>query len=292
MAVSPPQIRSISFLPSFHRQCCSLKIRRTETKGSHAAPASDVLGRKQKGPDDVAVGSRAAAGIVISWAPAEPQETEEIEHDGRKISVPRYEASGDGGDDCLEREVPTPAVLIEHAAVASEPEPGCFIADGSSVGCANWPRSGAVFSICCFFTGSKAAVNTAVFNSAMWRLSLTAASSPSLIGRGCTPLNSAGLFHQASARIAAGQVSLPAFFGRQFLIRPGQLLNSGSRGIAAHGQSLGVALHGVFSAASPPLVSGSTVASAICLPGRLAITESLEMGSGDRHLTPKRGAKQ
>ena len=45
-----------------------------------------------------------------------------IERDGKNISVPRY---GDGrGDDCLEGEVATPAVLIEHAAaVASEPEP-------------------------------------------------------------------------------------------------------------------------------------------------------------------------
>src|ERR1700722_488044 len=52
MAVSPPRIRSISFLPSSHRQCrqyLSLKIRRID-KGSHAAPVSDVLGRKQHGP--------------------------------------------------------------------------------------------------------------------------------------------------------------------------------------------------------------------------------------------------
>src|SRR5271155_2648829 len=52
MVVSPPRIRSISFLPSSHRQCrqcLSLKTRWIE-KGSHAAPASDVLGRKQQGP--------------------------------------------------------------------------------------------------------------------------------------------------------------------------------------------------------------------------------------------------
>ena len=50
------------------------------------------------------------------------REMDVIERDGKKISVPRY---GDGrGDDCLEGEVATPAVLIEHAAaVASEPEP-------------------------------------------------------------------------------------------------------------------------------------------------------------------------
>src|ERR1700722_19686482 len=52
MAVSPSRIRSISFLPSSHRQCrqcLRLKIRRIDT-GSHAAPASDVLGRKHLGP--------------------------------------------------------------------------------------------------------------------------------------------------------------------------------------------------------------------------------------------------
>src|ERR1700722_2521210 len=45
MAVSPPRIRSISFLPSSHRQCrqyLSLKIRRID-KVTHAAPVSDVL---------------------------------------------------------------------------------------------------------------------------------------------------------------------------------------------------------------------------------------------------------
>ena len=45
-----------------------------------------------------------------------------IERDGKQISVPRYDNGR--GDDCLEGEVATPAVLIEHAAaVASEPEP-------------------------------------------------------------------------------------------------------------------------------------------------------------------------
>jgi hypothetical protein len=77
---------------------------------------------ESKGSDDVAVGSEPPRNIVISWA-GEPQETEEIERDGRKISVPRYGVRR-VDDDCLEREVPTPAVLIEHAAaVASEPEP-------------------------------------------------------------------------------------------------------------------------------------------------------------------------
>ena len=45
-----------------------------------------------------------------------------IERDGKQISVPRYDNGR--GDGCLEGEVATPAVLIEHAAaVASEPEP-------------------------------------------------------------------------------------------------------------------------------------------------------------------------
>jgi hypothetical protein len=43
---------------------------------------------------------------------------ETIERDGRRISVPRYD---DGrGDNCLECEVATPAVLIEHAPAAAE----------------------------------------------------------------------------------------------------------------------------------------------------------------------------
>ena len=45
-----------------------------------------------------------------------------IKRDGKKISVPHYGARG-VDDDCLQGEVATPAVLIEHAAaVASEPE--------------------------------------------------------------------------------------------------------------------------------------------------------------------------
>src|ERR1700722_16188067 len=48
-------------------------------------------------------------------------------------------------------------------------------------------------------------------------------------------------FHCGQRLHRSGQVL--GILGRQFLIRPGQLLNSGSRGIAAHGQSLSVALH-------------------------------------------------
>ena len=61
--------------------------------------------------------------------------TESFEREGQTFTVPKY---GDGsGDGCLEGEVATPATMIEHAAaVASEPEPAGFIADGSSVGCA------------------------------------------------------------------------------------------------------------------------------------------------------------
>jgi len=61
--------------------------------------------------------------IVVRWAGDDPaREMDVIERDGKKISVPRYGERS--GDDCLEGEVATPAVLIEHAAaVASEPEP-------------------------------------------------------------------------------------------------------------------------------------------------------------------------
>jgi hypothetical protein len=59
--------------------------------------------------------------VVFKWA-GDDREMDLIECDGKKISVPRY--GGGRGDDCLEGEVATPAVLIEHAApVASEPRP-------------------------------------------------------------------------------------------------------------------------------------------------------------------------
>src|ERR1700733_1008847 len=48
-------------------------------------------------------------------------------------------------------------------------------------------------------------------------------------------------FHCGQRLHSSGQVL--GILGGQFLIRPGQLLNSGSRGTAARGQSLGVALH-------------------------------------------------
>ena len=48
-------------------------------------------------------------------------------------------------------------------------------------------------------------------------------------------------FHCGQRLHRSGQVL--GILSCQFLIRPGQLLNSGSRGIAAHGQNLGVALH-------------------------------------------------
>jgi hypothetical protein len=59
--------------------------------------------------------------VVFSWAKGDSdREMDVIERDGKKISVPRYD---DGrGDDCLEGDVATPAVLIEHKdAVAPEP---------------------------------------------------------------------------------------------------------------------------------------------------------------------------
>ena len=59
--------------------------------------------------------------IVVRWAGDDPaREMDVIQRDGKTIPVPRYD---DGrGDDCLEGEVATPAVLIEHKdAIAPEP---------------------------------------------------------------------------------------------------------------------------------------------------------------------------
>jgi hypothetical protein len=59
--------------------------------------------------------------VVFSWAGGDSdREMDVIERDGKKISVPRYDKGR--VDDCLEGEVATPAVLIEHKdAVAPEP---------------------------------------------------------------------------------------------------------------------------------------------------------------------------
>jgi hypothetical protein len=59
--------------------------------------------------------------VVFQWAGDDSdREMDVIQHDGKSISVPRYD---DGhSDDCLEGAVATPAVLIEHKdAVAPEP---------------------------------------------------------------------------------------------------------------------------------------------------------------------------
>jgi hypothetical protein len=68
-------------------------------------------------------GHEPAQTIVVRWGSNDPApEMDVIERDGKQISVPRYDNGR--GDDCIEGEVATPAVLIEHAAaVASEPEP-------------------------------------------------------------------------------------------------------------------------------------------------------------------------
>jgi hypothetical protein len=59
---------------------------------------------------------------VIRWGNGPDREMQTIERDGREISIPRYDNGRSDG--CLEGEVATPAVLIEHAAaVAFEPEP-------------------------------------------------------------------------------------------------------------------------------------------------------------------------
>jgi hypothetical protein len=69
---------------------------------------------------DLTVAPTTPREIVISWA-GEDREMEEIERDGKKISVPRYGVRR-VGEDCLEGEVATPAVLIEDApAIAPEP---------------------------------------------------------------------------------------------------------------------------------------------------------------------------
>jgi hypothetical protein len=59
--------------------------------------------------------------VVLRWGgDGADREMDVIERDGKKISVPRYDKGR--VDDCLEGEVATPAVLIEHKdAVASEP---------------------------------------------------------------------------------------------------------------------------------------------------------------------------
>jgi hypothetical protein len=70
---------------------------------------------------EVSVNNPASAPtMVFRWA-GDDREMDVIERDGKNISVPRYD--GERGDDCLEGEVATPAVLIENAAaVAFEPE--------------------------------------------------------------------------------------------------------------------------------------------------------------------------
>jgi len=59
--------------------------------------------------------------IVVRWAGDDPaREMDVIERDGKSISVSRYDEGR--GDNCLEGEVATPAVLIEHKDVIA-PEP-------------------------------------------------------------------------------------------------------------------------------------------------------------------------
>ena len=61
--------------------------------------------------------------VVFRWAGGD-REMEVIERDGKNISVPRYD--GERGDDCVEGEMATPAVLIErerHDAIGPDPEP-------------------------------------------------------------------------------------------------------------------------------------------------------------------------
>ena len=66
---------------------------------------------------------RAPQTDVIRWGDdGRDREMDVIERDGKEISIPRYDKVRRDG--CLEGEVATPAVLIEHAApVASEPQP-------------------------------------------------------------------------------------------------------------------------------------------------------------------------
>ena len=68
-------------------------------------------------------GHEPAQTIVVRWGSNDPApEMDVIERDGKQISVPRYDNGR--GDGCIEGEVATPVVLIEHAAaVASEPQP-------------------------------------------------------------------------------------------------------------------------------------------------------------------------
>ena len=112
----------------FRCSCCATRsARRSEAMRSRPRRRVSRSAWRHQAP---------AQTIVFRWGGDDSdREMDVIERDGKKISVPRYD---DGrGDDCLEGEVATPAVLIEHAAaVACRARAGCFIADGSSVGCA------------------------------------------------------------------------------------------------------------------------------------------------------------
>ena len=63
-----------------------------------------------------------------------------IERDGRRLRMPRYDNGRHDESDCVEGEVTTPAMMIEHAAevaepVVVEPEPEPAVVDARPV----WP---------------------------------------------------------------------------------------------------------------------------------------------------------
>jgi hypothetical protein len=68
-------------------------------------------------------GHEPARTIVVKWAGDDSdRKMDVVKRDGKNISVPRYDSGR--GDDCVEGEVATPAVLIEHQdAIVPEPVP-------------------------------------------------------------------------------------------------------------------------------------------------------------------------
>ena len=102
----------------FRCSCCATRRRAAKRGYAVAASAASL---------EVGFDNRAPAQtIVFRWGGDDwAREMDVIERDWKNISVPRYDS--ERGDDCLDGEVATPAVLIEHQdvvapeAVASTP---------------------------------------------------------------------------------------------------------------------------------------------------------------------------
>jgi hypothetical protein len=79
------------------------------------------LGEDESPPREVSEDSPALIDATIKWGgEGSDRKMDVIERDGKKISVPRYRSGR--SDDCVEGEVATPAVLIEHQdAIVPQP---------------------------------------------------------------------------------------------------------------------------------------------------------------------------